>query len=275
MKKLVGADEHLELLRSVEGELKQLGDDYSVPLVARQPEGFPRPVGTGWFFRCELEWFLVTAAHVVEEFFPVGDRKKTKPSDSMLLVPGVDAAMVPLGGKWSLSDDYDVAILRLESPSVVRDRWKPVTMADLAPDEPEDQYPWYHVTGWPTEYSKRVEGGLAGDKFRFNAQAEPVPAGDEFDRKMRIRFPLYRNDFGTIDGNEASHPQLRGISGAPVWRIFEDGNRYRPLLAGVQVSYWDRHTVWYIDAVRWGCVRMLIEHSVPGLFKSAEKLVLR
>ncbi|MFP2895916.1 hypothetical protein [Corallococcus sp. 4LFB] len=186
MKKLAGAEGHLDLLRSIEGELRKLGDDYSVPLVARQPEGFPRPVGTGWFFRCEVEWFLVTAAHVVEEFFPVGDRRKIKPPESMLLVPGDNEAMVPLVGKWSLSDVYDVAILRLESPSVVSVRWKPVTMADLAPEEPEGQYPWYHVTGWPTEYSKRVEGGLAGDKFRFNAQAEPVPVGDEFDRKREF-----------------------------------------------------------------------------------------
>ncbi|TQF11415.1 hypothetical protein FJV41_34345 [Myxococcus llanfairpwllgwyngyllgogerychwyrndrobwllllantysiliogogogochensis] len=275
MTKLSGTDGHLELLRSVEGELRRLGDDYSVPLAARQPEGLSRLVGTGWFFRCEIEWFLVTAAHVVGEFFSVGDKKKTKPPESILLVPGINDAMVPLGGKWSISDEYDVAILRLESPNIVNARWKPVTMADLAPDESESEYPWYHVAGWPAEYSVRAERELAGDKFRFTAQAEPMPVGDEFDRKTRIRFPLYRNEFGTFDGQKAVHPQLFGISGAPVWRVFDDGNRYRPLLAGVQVSYLDRHTVWYINVIRWGGVRSLIERSVPGLFKSAERLVLR
>ncbi|NVJ25849.1 hypothetical protein HUW62_31965 [Myxococcus sp. AM011] len=211
----------------------------------------------------------------MDEFFLVGDKKKAKPPESAVLVPGVDAEMVSLAGKWSWSNVYDVAILRLASPSVVSARWKPVTMADLVPDEPEIEYPWYHVAGWPAEYSARMEGGLAGDKFCFTAQAEPMPVGDEYDGKTEIRFPLHRDSFGTFDGEEASHPQLKGISGAPVWRVFDADGRCRPLLAGVQVSYFDRRTVWYIHAVRWGCVRVLIEHAVPGLFKSAEKLVLR
>lgn len=265
-------EEWLELMKSIEEPLRKLGDDYSVPLIAHQLDGHPRLVGTGWGFRCELEWFLITAAHVVDDLFPGGLRDDEQLPDSRLLVPCDGGRLRPLLGRWSTTKTYDVAILRLAEPGLVSAHWTPVTILDFAPREPDGEFPCYHVAGWPVEYSKRTKFEVAGEKFRFTARAEPVSIGDEFDGERRIRFPLHLEAFGTFAGQGASPPRLNGISGSPVWRVFEDGGRYRPRLAGVQVACLLRRDVWLVDVVRWGAVRMLIEHAVPGLFSSAERL---
>ncbi|HEX5745108.1 MAG TPA: hypothetical protein VFZ09_02630 [Archangium sp.] len=263
-------DAGLQVLRDIAEPLRKLGDAYSVPLVAKQVGGNPRLFGTGWFFRCEQEWFLVTAEHVLRDLAPPRSPRGT-PHDSDLLVPGVGGVLVPLSGKWSASPKYDVAILRLTDPNPIRENWTPVTVADLAPQQ-DLKEAWFHVTGWPLQLCARTTGGLEADKFRFTAKFD---AGTEpYNPETELLFPLERNDFGTFDGQPTSAPALQGISGAPVWQIFMDGNRhYQPRLAGVETSYLERDMTWYIRATRWAAVRMVIEHAVPGLIKSAERLV--
>ncbi|QRK05533.1 hypothetical protein JQX13_36025 [Archangium violaceum] len=267
------SDIGLHILRGLAGPLGKLGDDYSVPLLAKQADGLPWLLGTGWFFRCEQEWFLVTAGHVLMELSTPKARRAGAPNDLDLLVPGVGDVLVPLSGRMSTSQRYDVGILWLKDPTPIRERWTPVTVADLAPlNDPSKA--WYHVTGWPRQLSKSLTGGIGAKQFRFTAKFD---AGTEpHDPGTEILFPLHRNDFGTFDGEPDKHPSLQGISGAPVWQIFTDDNdngRYAPRLAGVQISYLERGTIWYIRATRWGAVRLLIEHVSPGLFSSAERLV--
>ncbi|NPC71429.1 hypothetical protein HPP05_16895 [Corallococcus exiguus] len=263
-------EDHLKLLQRYEEQLQRLGDDYSVPIIAQQPQGLPRIVGTGWFFRCEQEWFLITAGHVMSDFFPSKWKELELPPHSFCLIPDINDKFISITGRHLSSEPYDVAIIHIVDPTEIRKRWKPVTVLDLASDRAEGAHPWYHVSGWPIEYSKRMDGGLGADKFRFNAQAEPCP--DLIDPKHEIAFPLHRNEFGTINGELSRHPALQGISGAPVWRIFDADGVYRPRLAGVEVAYIDKHTTWFIKATKWGAVRMLIETAVPGLLRSAQKL---
>ncbi|WPB78073.1 hypothetical protein KYC5002_02760 [Archangium violaceum] len=263
-------DAGLQVLRDIAEPLRKLGDAYSVPLVAQQDGGLPRLFGTGWFFRCEQEWFLVTAEHVRRDLAPPRS-PRSAPHDSALLVPGVGGVLVHLSGKWSSSPTYDVAILRLSDPNPIRERWTPVTVADLAPQQ-DPTGACFYVCGWPLQLCTRTTGALEADKFQFAAKFD---AGTErYNPVTEILFPLERNNFGTFDGQPASAPALQGISGAPVWQIFKDDNsRYEPRLAGVETSYLERGMTWYIRATRWPAVRQLIEHAVPGLFKSAERLV--
>jgi hypothetical protein len=263
------ADAGLQVLRDIAEPLRKLGDDYSVPLVAQQVDGLPRLFGTGWFFRCEQEWFLVTAEHVLRDLSPPRSPRGA-PHDSNLLVPGVGGVLVPLSGKWSASQAHDVAILRLSDPNPIRECWTPVTVFDLAPQQ-DPKEAWFHVTGWPLQLCTRTTGGLEAEKFRFTAKFD---AGREpYNAETEIRFPLERNDFGTFDGQPTTAPALQGISGAPVWQIFKDDNSsYQPRLAGVETSYLERGMTWYIRATRWAVVRRVIEHAVPGLIKSAERL---
>jgi hypothetical protein len=260
----------LHRLRSLAEPLYKLGDDYSVPLVAQQVDGLPWLLGTGWFFRCEQEWFLVTAGHVLMDLSTPDARKTGAPNDLNLLVPGVGDVLVPLSGTKSISPKYDVGILRLKDPTSIRGRWTPVTVADLAPQN-DPAGAWYHVTGWPRQFSTSTTGGLNAEKLRFTAKFD---AGNEpHDPGVEILFPLDRNDFGTFDGEHDRHPHLQGISGSPVWQILTDDNSlYAPRLAGTQISYLDRGTIWYIRAIRWPAVRLLIEHVIPGLFISAQRL---
>lgn len=256
----------LETLRLHAEDLRAIGDDYSVPLGAVQVDGAPRLIGTGSFFRCGEAWFLVSAEHVLRDLrFPGAGPER--PNDCDLLVPGRGNATVRLSGRMTASGKYDVAILRLDDPNEVIGRWTPVTVADLAPeDDPTDS--WYHITGWPSQlWAQRAP-------LRFTA---PFDAGEvEHKAAGEILIRLDVNDFGTFDGQPSTPPDLHGISGAPVWRVFRGNHaRLEPRFAGIETGYIRRGPNLFIKATRWGAIRRLVEHSEPGLFKTAERLVLR
>jgi hypothetical protein len=261
----------LHILQAVAGRLLKL-DDYSVPLVAEQVGGLPRLLGTGSFFRCGKDWFLVTAEHVVSALYPKDARKTHAPNDCDVLVPGLGDNLVRLSGVVTASPKYDVAILRLDDPSLIRDQWCPITVADVMPDE-STEGSWFHLAGWPLQFCKATTGGFVADRFRFTAK---FGAGSEtFDPATEILLPLDRTDHGDFAGQQKAPPALGGISGAPLWRIFaSDTASFQPRVAGVEVAYLDGNATWYIKSTRWSAVRMLLDRAAPGLVASAEQLLI-
>lgn len=263
----------MKLARAFESMEKQLPAlrDYSVPIMAEQIGGRPRPLGTGWFFRIENHWFLVTARHVLCDLFPKGADLTRDKNDCDIIVPGVGGQRVHLSGKATMVARHDVGVLHLNNPELVRDRWTPVTMLDLLRDDDSPQG-WYFLTGWPQQLYRTTSIGLASKSLQLVA---PFGShGRSFDPGEEILITLDRNDHRTLDGHPLSVPALQGISGAPAWRIVPDGSTsYEPRLAGIQTGYFEDGAVWIVHATRCGVLRFLIERQFPGMFSASERLV--
>lgn len=269
------SDIGLQVLRGLSDLLGDLGDDYSVPIIKELKDGgSPVPLGTGCFFRCCDEWFLVTAAHVIADLFPRGFQKPSPVNECNILVPGTNNRLVSLSGEATAHAhaEYDVAIMRLHDPGAVSERWRPVTLAQV--DRKEDpKGAWYHFAGWPIERTSRDSATISGEKYRFT-QAHDASSVDH-DPAIHIVLPNDRSEHVTFDGELVRTPELEGVSGSPVWRIFEESEGvYEPRFAGVQTGYVPKGSVWHIKATRWWVVRALIDRAVPGLLDAPERLVV-
>jgi hypothetical protein len=113
------------------------------------------------FFVLVLEWFLVTAEHVVADLYPPGARRFGAANDCDVLVPGPGDFLVRLSGKVVASPKYDVAALWLKDPSSVRDRWAPITVVELCPEESLETS-WFHVAGWPVQIMRQDNRPIPG-----------------------------------------------------------------------------------------------------------------
>ena len=213
--------------------------------------------GTGSFYRTGEDFFIVTAAHVLNGINP-----------GLLGVPDRPFGNVSI---WNLedirvyhpknTDDFDVAIIRLLNPNFIErvaKQWQCVNESEVVQDS-EDVYK-YLIAGYPSETVKDLEGVLTPapmlqlftEEYKDRLEA-PVP---EYDLLLR-----YKRTGKDIKGNERSTPALQGVSGALVYAqcntdagIWSPESIFRPV--GVQVSM--KHGE-YVRVKRWALIRNLIE----------------
>lgn len=266
-------DANLQLLRAHSEQISALGRRHAALILMQQPEGNPRQVGTGFFFQCGAEWFLVTASHVAEDLLPGGYKAVTAsggvPADT-LLVPGADGTPVALScRRLSAARDEDVAVFHLNDCTYVRDRWAPTTLNDLLPaDEPLAGM--YHFAGWPLELTKRGGDCNVVSRYSYSTVTRAVVDGEP----LRLRIDIDRNGHLNFDKEPGAVPMLKGISGCPIWRIFGlNDRRFAPKLVGVQTSYVDHGLVWSVRGTQWPVFVRLIRQQVPGLIEAAAGLL--
>lgn len=221
-------------------------------------EGSPAGVrGTGSFYRVGEDFFLVTAAHVLEGI-----------DTSLLGVPDRPAGNVAV---WSLDDvrlyhpkdteNFDVAIIRFLNPNFIErvaSNWQYIDDSEIRVEAEDAEE--FLVAGYPASTVENRQGTLVPSPIlqlftrRHTGSVDPTPP--EYDLLLR-----YGRTGKAIYGDERATPALHGVSGALVYAkgesnsiLWSPDSIFRPV--GIQVSM--KHDE-YIRVKSWRLIHRLVE----------------
>lgn len=213
--------------------------------------------GTGCLFETETGLYFVTAGHVLEGVDPskLGIPLKQADSEVFTLGEGVVA--------WSTSDDIDVGAYRIDDVELARQlRYAYVILTPANSGEPLPNHNHYVVTGYP-----RVTVALIGRTLKPKdlTQLHTGPYdGDVVGNRTPVDLFLKLDQTAqSLWGSDITVPDLRGISGGPVWQVVSNtGEIWSPetslRLVGIQVSC-DPKGEKYVRTLRWVAVQAAID----------------
>jgi hypothetical protein len=271
---LTPKDINRERLAEIGEELHRFTDETVVPIFKRMPGGEPVLTGTGCFFTCGGHVFLLTATHVFAALCK-GDRLHDGPVQDTLAVPARTGTLFPISGRLFGTTDpiLDISLLQLDRPELIRGHWNILNVGDVVRPGEEDKRGSYHLSGFPAQWFKRDGAVFTGERFHFfglrdatNTLAHERPEGF-------VILPLDKSDLVTVKGHHVRVPELKGISGCPVWYLGSIHGRLRPRLAAVQTGYVERAPVLFIKSTHWGVVREVLKEFFPSELSVAERLI--
>ena len=222
----------------------------AIPIFADDGNGHPSDDfrGSGFIVRDRDRYFLVSAKHVLEEmrnnrklFMPM--TRYTFDPSRLICASGcasgdVDVAVYDLGSRWPLPRSLDKAALPLEllSPSALPQ--------DERLYDPVDQKWVYLISGFPAadDQIDRVAKTMTSTAYLIGG----VDLGEQIYSKLPHLDRDIHLAFMHIDKTEFNKiPELKAMSGSPVWLALEDGEDLRnskPFsVIGVFIEYWDEH----------------------------------
>ncbi|OAI15567.1 hypothetical protein A1507_14170 [Methylomonas koyamae] len=199
-----------------------------VPIFAEKPNGKPQLVGSSFLVSAGQDSYLVSAAHVFDElkfdnelFFYIAPATKRKLSGSLRLTK------IP-EGKIRKDDRIDVGVLKLEgiglTPYPEVDK-VPLTIDTFLPRALPREGKQYLFVGYPESKSRvnPVARYVASEVYSFrNISATPQKyeaLGISAQSHIAVRFDRKR----TVgpDGKIRAFPEPSGISGSPVWLLYD------------------------------------------------------
>lgn len=231
----------------------------------------PEQYGTGIFLNIGNHYFLITAAHVLDNN-----------SSSMLYIPGNKSGkLVFLDGEALKSvaeagdrnnDRTDVGIIVLKSDlvdEIGNDAFLPISMADV--DDIGKKGDIYIAMGYPAKRNEKVN--LAERTFKrrpISYTANILP--DEklsavgVHRGSHLLLSFKKRHSHDNSGRDITAPDPHGMSGGPLWR-FDVYKKQQPAsrLVGILIEW--RDEVAGILAVRIPVLLAGIAHHLPGLKK--------
>jgi hypothetical protein len=218
-----------------------------LPLFAQVSRGKPKLVGSGFFVSSGTNLYLVPAAHVFDElkvdhelFFYIEPNTKRKLSGSLRLTK------TPEGNNRKL-DRLDISVLRLEGPGLPPypevDKY-PLAVEALMPNALPRDGKQYLLIGFPESKSRAnpIAREVASRMYGFrNASAAPQKYADlgvgtqshvvlSFDRKRTVG----------PDSQIRTFPEPAGISGSPVWLLYDESGSNDPVqtpVVGVAIEH--------------------------------------
>jgi hypothetical protein len=217
-------------------------------------------LGSGCFFRKNDQTYVVSAAHVLKSLAATPDDVGVPAGPTT----GTTQSVWTLGkGRLGLSDEetYDVAVYRLDDPSVVARiedlGWLVLSASDV--DAGPGGGGVHVLFGWPLEQVTVEATTMLSPKGKpvlVETQRIAPPVADLTDSKM----PLHSADM-FLQWPTGSKLDFYGVSGAPIWveRASGNGVEYpspRLKLAGVEHRVLDSK---YIRGTLWGIVGRAIE----------------
>lgn len=210
-------------------------------------------LGTGCLFDFNEALFFVTAGHVLEQIDPdaLGVPLRRLDSEVFSLGPGIVG--------WSRQDEFDVAAYRIDDTQVVtqlRQSYTVLSEANIKHGECDNDH--YIVPGYPTATVSRQDNQLKTKDltqiYTTRYDGPVVGARTQFDHFLKLSRTAKR-----LWGHVIEVPDLRGISGAPVWQVCESRTSiWTPEsilhLVGIQVAV-DPRAEKYIRVLSWDVVR--------------------
>ncbi len=213
--------------------------------------------GTGCLFETETGLYFVTAGHVLEGVDPstLGIPLKQVDSEVFTLGEGVVA--------WSKSDGIDVGAYRIDDVELARQlRNAYVILTQANSGEPLPNQNHYVVAGYP-----RVTVALVGRTLKpkdlTQLHTGPYDGDVVGNRTPADLFLKLDQTAQSLWGRDITVPDLRGISGGPVWQVVPNtGEIWSPeaslRLVGIQVSC-DPKGEKYVRTLRWVAVQAAID----------------
>jgi len=212
--------------------IKQLSDvllRHIIPIFAEAPCRKPKLIGSSFLVSSGKDSYLVSAAHVFDElqndhelFFYVEPKTKRKLSGNLRLTK------IP-EGKNRKEDRIDVGVLKLEGPGLppypkVEKYALPINalMAEALPRERKE----YLLVGFPESRSRvnPIARDLASKPYSFRGISIPLQKYAELGINPQSHIVLSFDRKHTVghDGQICTFPEPSGISGSPVWLLYDE-----------------------------------------------------
>lgn len=216
-----------------------------IPLYVDDARGRPQPCGSGFFVRAANVTLLVSAAHVLEQgktahlYYYIAPKLRRLVNGEMT------------SNKWVGSRDkdlLDVAAVRLEGGNLppypeVEKLAINLTLHPFA----EELSPTanYGLIGFPASRSRIRHGPKEIRASAYGHLAESAPLREYAARGLRPDSHLYlvfnRKKSFDLEGHGRAFPNPHGLSGAPVFQIFDQGQQHQGQtfpLAGMVTTWW-------------------------------------
>ncbi len=222
-----------------------------LPLFAQVASGKPKLVGSGFLVSSGTNSYLLSAAHVFDElktghelFFYIDPHTKRKLSGSLRLTK------IPEGSNRKL-DRLDVGVLRLEGPGLPpypKVEKYPLAFDALMPNALPRDGKQYLLVGFPESKSRAnpIAREIASDIYGFrNVSAAPQKYAD-LGVSMQSHVVLGFDRKRTIgpDRQIRAFPEPSGISGSPVWLLYDERGSNDPVqtpVVGVAIEHHKNH----------------------------------
>jgi len=225
--------------------------------------------GAAGLFRLGDKRYLIGAAHVFQNVpirclgVPLGPASR---GEQLWTLDGCEVV-------FSKQADDDIAVVSIDNAEIgsrLSNNWGILTENDLVGNL--DEITWFVIAGFPAVTAEAEPGKLRANFYmalstRYEGAAkEPVDPNNDLLLHYRKVVP------SVIDKALESAPQLRGMSGSPIWAyvpgtstdLWSASRRLR--VCGVQVSFLHSQ---YVRAKRWGLIPDVIESFDPA---TAEKI---
>lgn len=192
-------------------------------------KGEPEFLGCGIILRHNADYFLITAAHVIDRLdsmplFIDGENHLVQLSGELLATP------MPSSGR-RCDDKLDIAVIRLENNTVTQlEDVKTIGINSLETNSSHNQNNGYVAIGYPISKQQK---SMCHDKKEISpflygifGHEAPMDAYDRVgvDRKSHLVISLKtKRVYGSL-GEVRTAPALNGMSGTGIWGIDNNGN---------------------------------------------------
>jgi hypothetical protein len=216
----------------------------TIPLFGNKSGKRPKLFGTGFFVSTKNSIYLISAAHVLDNFkelyFYISPSKKRKLTGKLILTK-------PATGTSRNEDKLDIAILRLEGvglPPYPELNKYPIPISTLLPHAIPRENKQYIIVGFPAtrSHANPSSNVLEAKAFSYSNVSSSL---DVYSRmgvspRTHIAISFDRNNVYGQDGSKLVFPDPHGMSGSPVWLLFDEkgiNEKHFTPVVGVVVEY--------------------------------------
>jgi len=213
-------------LPQVLAELTSLLSSFTFPLFADDDRGRPQQIGSSFIVRSGNEYYLVSAAHVLELlktqtlYYYIGQAQTRKLTGKLMLSP------------WKGDrdkDPVDTGVLRLghESHPPYPDLKKfAVDSSYLRPSDSPRDGKHYAIVGYPETMNRADLATKTVNAVAYAYRNHSLPEVEYEKHKLspqeHIVLPLRPKKSFDPDGKHVHFPKPQGMSGSPIWLLFDD-----------------------------------------------------
>jgi hypothetical protein len=222
-----------------------------LPLFAETPGGKPKLVGSSFLVSSGTDSYLVSAAHVFDElkaghelFFYIEPHTKRKLSGNLRLTKTPE-------GKNRKSDRLDVGVLKLEGPGLPpypKVEKYPLAIDALMPNALPREGKQYLLVGFPESKSRAnpVARVVASEVSGLRNISVPIPKYADLGVGPQSHVVLSFDRKRTVgpDMNIRAFPEPSGISGSPVWLLYDENGPNDPTqtpIVGIAIEHHKNH----------------------------------
>lgn len=217
-----------------------------IPLFAIPPGKRPSLVGTALLVEDGGALFAVSARHVLDQAISPGRLYFYDRTKSLRHLFGTMVRTTPLPGQKA-PDAYDVSVVRLaqDTPRVMLETLKyPMPLRTLLPFRTNRADHQYLVIGFPRSKSR---ADPSSRQLKSQPQGFRVVSADSdayaqlgLSPERHIVMPLHVESMNFPDGTKRRIPDPHGMSGSPVWLLYDENLPNDPThtpVVGIAIEY--------------------------------------
>lgn len=222
-----------------------------LPLFAEVPSGKPKLVGSSFLVSSGTDYYLVSAAHVFDElkagyelFFYIEPDIKRKLSGSLRLTNTPE-------GNNRKHDRLDVGVLRLEGPGLPpypKVEKYPLAISALMANALPRESKQYLIVGFPESKSRAnpIAREVASEIYSFRNTSVPPQKYADLGVSTQSHIVLSFDRKRTVgsDSQIRAFPEPSGISGSPVWLLYDENgsnDQNQTPVVGIAIEHHKNH----------------------------------